>query len=105
MKAALLLTLLSVSFMMGGEYMSKIWATHGGTPKLLAGMACYFCCTIIWFVAMSYHNHLTTLGTIWDMGALASTIVVGILIFKEPVTASQWCGLVLAFVASFLMCR
>jgi multidrug transporter EmrE-like cation transporter len=57
----------------------------------------------LWMPAILLKNHLTTLGTLWNIGAVICTVVVGFFVFHEHVTAVQWVGVGLAFVSCVLL--
>jgi multidrug transporter EmrE-like cation transporter len=86
-----------------GEYLSKIWANNPRWWLAILVPATYACGSVFWLPAIREHNHLTSLGTIWNLGAMMATIAVGALLFSEPVTSRQWAGIVLALLACCLI--
>jgi len=100
---AYLLVMLSLVFFAISESISKLWANE---PRWwLAALVVFFYCLIAltWLPALKEHNHITSLGTFWNMGALLLTVLIGAVLFREDVSMRQWIGIVLAFIACILV--
>ena len=86
-----------------GEYLSKQW---GNAPswKLVALVAlAYAASSILWLPALLHKNQLSTMGVAWVLIALVSTLFLGLFVFHEQLTPSQWFGLGLAAVALYFL--
>lgn len=105
MIGALFFVVFSLSLMGAGEYYSKLWVNSHKPSHMLTSLACYWAGACLWFPALRSYSHLTTLGTIWDLGAVATTMFVGIWLCQEQISTSQWIGLGLAVVACWFLCH
>jgi len=95
--------LVSLLFFALGEAASKLWSEGRTDWWAIAAVAAYITCEVPWLVAIREHGHLTSLGTFWSVGAVVVTILVGMVVFRESITARQGIGLALAFVACWLL--
>jgi uncharacterized membrane protein len=96
--------MLSLLFFALGEAMSKYWASKQYWWLLILAIIAYITCEMPWFVAIKEKNHLTSLATIWSVGSVITTVLLGFFWFKEDVTLSQWIGIGLALIACWLLC-
>ena len=58
---------------------------------------------MFWLPAIKEYNHLTILGTIWNIGAMLCTVFVGTIIFQEKTSLIHWIGVLVAFIACILL--
>lgn len=93
----------SVAFYTAGEYISKTWANSPTTLEVLCVVAASALSALFWLPALFSHNHLAVMGVSWLLLATASTVIVGVPMFGEKLTALQWGGVVLAVVAFVLL--
>jgi drug/metabolite transporter (DMT)-like permease len=98
-----LLVMASLVFFAIGESASKAWANHQRWWLVFVMLLSYCIGSIVWLPAIKEHNHLTSLGTFWNMGAMVITVLVGACAFGEVVSARQWVGIVLALIACWLV--
>lgn len=101
---SLLWILLSLLFFAAGEAASKHWSEH--TDRYwyaVLAVFTYIICEIPWLIALKEKSHLTSLGTLWSIGAVVVTILVGMVWFKETITLKQEIGLGLALVACWFL--
>jgi len=99
---AYLLVAISLVFFTISETFSKLWAND---PRWwLAALVVFFYSLIAltWLPALRAHNNISTIGTIWNMGAVLLTVLIGAA-FHEEVSTRQWIGIALAFVACILV--
>ncbi|OGS36581.1 MAG: hypothetical protein A2293_00845 [Elusimicrobia bacterium RIFOXYB2_FULL_49_7] len=100
---AMTFVFLSLVFFTLGEAASKMWANHPGFRWGAAVVAAYIIGSCLWLPAILSKNHLTSLGTLWNVGAMVGTILVGAVLFRETVSPIQWIGVGLAIVACVLL--
>jgi multidrug transporter EmrE-like cation transporter len=93
----------SLVFFTLGEAASKLWAQSTSWRWAVAVVAAYMIGSCLWLPAILAKNHLTTLGTLWNVGAILCTVFAGAVLFHEQVTALQWCGVVLALGSCVLL--
>jgi multidrug transporter EmrE-like cation transporter len=95
---------LSALFFAAGEVCSKLWANGPPSWKLmLAATVAYLLGSLAWFPALRARNHLCTVGTLWSLGGLVVTVLVGAVLFSEPLTHRQLAGIVVAGLAVWLL--
>ena len=80
-----------------------MWAGNPRWYWMLTVVASYMAGSLVWLPAILSKNHLTSLGTFWNVGALICTVAVGVLVFHEKVTGLQWTGIVFALIACVLL--
>ena len=85
------------------EYWSKLWSL---TPTaLLAGAAVfgYLINVVFWFPALKQHQGLAVLSMIYSLAYCTISVCIGVLLFHEPMSLRQECGVVLAMIAIAMM--
>jgi multidrug transporter EmrE-like cation transporter len=87
----------SAVFFTFGEYFSKKFATSSDLRMAAIAYASYSGATLCWFPALFQKNHLILVGTIWSVSSLIITVILGIAVFDEKLTARISIGLFLAF--------
>lgn len=93
----------SVAFYAVGEYISKTWANSPTTTEVLCVMAASAISALLWLPALFSHNHLASMGTSWLVLATATTVILGVLVFGERLSAIQWTGVIFAIAAFILL--
>mgnify|MGYP001559872783 CR=1 FL=1 len=88
-----------------GEYLSKVWGFDPGWRMGLAAVAAYALSSAAWLPALLYRNQLSTIGIAWEIIAISTTLFLGVVIFRESLTAGQWAGITLGLVALWLLVR
>ncbi len=58
---------------------------------------------LLFLPALSKWNNLAVLGTVWNIGYLFITMALAFFVFHETVTFKQASGIVLGFVAIYLL--
>jgi len=94
---------LSLLFLGAGEIVSMRWARTGQWRYVFLTLLVYMGCTAFWLPAIRERSHLSSLGTIWNIGAVVITVLIGVFVFREEVSPTQWLGIILAFVACVLL--
>jgi multidrug transporter EmrE-like cation transporter len=105
MWAAVAVLLLSGVFQAGGEYFSKIWGLSPHWHAGIIAVVLYAISSAIWLPALLYRDQLSTIGIAWDVIAISATLFLGIIVFHETLTPTQWLGVVLAIIALWLLLR
>ncbi|OGZ26839.1 MAG: hypothetical protein A2365_01420 [Candidatus Nealsonbacteria bacterium RIFOXYB1_FULL_40_15] len=95
--------LISALFFVCGEFLSKLWGNSPSIQMTIIVIVAYAFGSITWLPALLHKNHLATMGTLWLLLATAATIIIGVLIFHEKVTALQGVGIFLALVSMILL--
>ena len=98
-----LFVILSLVFFTLGEAASKLWAKEADWRWAAAVIACYMVGSCLWLPAILAKNHLTSLGTFWNIGAMICTVFAGAVLFHEQVTLLQWAGIGLALISCVLL--
>jgi hypothetical protein len=86
-----------------GEYLSKLWSLRPSNGLALATVAAYALSALAWLPALRAHGSLTVLTTIFAVCTALAGIVIGLSVFREPVTARQLAGIGFALVALILL--
>lgn len=82
-----------------GEYFSKKWALDPKASLAFITTLAYIGGTMTWLPAILLDNRLAILGTIWCLLGATTTVVIGTVIFHEPITNIQKVGLCLTAIA------
>lgn len=88
-----------------GEYVSKLYAN---VPKFyFASIAviAYAGGTIAWLGMMRANNNLALMSIIWVVSSGIMAVLLGVFVFKESLTVTQWIGAILAFVSAYLLVK
>lgn len=88
-----------------GEYFSKLYADNPRTWCAVLSVLSYTATAVLWLPALSRHNHLAVLGTVWTMTATVVTLLVAFLLFHERVNSYQAIGVAVGLVAIYLMSK
>lgn len=86
-----------------GEIMSKKFANTRLYRFAFLNCLASVLSTIAWLPAITKHNILSVVGTIWSLLSVVITVVVGLVLFHEPITLCRVIGLILAFIAIVLL--
>ncbi len=95
--------LLSASFFAAGEFLSKKWGMAPSLGMTVVVVIAYAFGTITWLPSLLHKNQLAVMGTLWLVLATIATVLIGTVVFHEPLNARQWAGVVLALVAFVLL--
>lgn len=86
-----------------GDWFSKKYSMAPGFLLGFYAWACYALTTFCWLPALTKHNSLSLMGTIWAVMTTLTAVLIGVLIFKESLTMIQLVGIVLAVVSIVLL--
>ena len=95
--------IVSAVFFAGGEFLSKRFALNPGWSLLILFIVVDVISAMAWLPAIFERNQLSITGVIWSIVSLMATVLVGILVFNEKLTALQTIGLFMGFVAVVLL--
>lgn len=93
----------SAVFFALGEYLSKKYALEPSWEKVAGILAAYLVSVILWLPAIRETKDLARTGAAWSVLGLAMTVVLGVGVFGERLSGTQWVGLGLAAVAVWLL--
>lgn len=95
--------LLSSVLFAAGEFLSKTFISNPKVSTLLWCMLLYNLGTAPWFFALFYKNELSTTGVIWTLTGVLTTVGIGLVVFKEPITFMTIAGITLAISSLVLL--
>jgi drug/metabolite transporter (DMT)-like permease len=89
-----------------GEAVSKYWA-NARYPYfswlVVICVATYATGSLCWLPAIRERNHLSSLGSLWNAGAMVATVLIGAILFHETISIRQWVGIVFGLCACVLL--
>jgi multidrug transporter EmrE-like cation transporter len=88
-----------------GEYASKIYAMQQTPLRLFILFFAYNLGVALWIPAIVETNKLAIIGAIWAVLSLFATVMIGVLMFGEKLSPSQWIGIVLAAISVYLLAK
>jgi len=86
-----------------GEYSSKEYANTSVLRYGVIAIIGYTINAICFLPALTKMNSLTVLGTIWNLGYVFTTLFIGLIIFREPITTMQMMGLFTGIISIILL--
>lgn len=99
--------LLFISFLIlfeaGADILAKEWQLHSTWLRFAAAIAAYVIANIFWLLALKYGAGLTKGAIIFSVGSAIFAILIGLVLYKEPITRLQIIGLVLGVSALILL--
>jgi spermidine export protein MdtI len=94
---------LSALFFAVGEFLSKKFALSPKSLYVILMLLVYSFGVLAWLPAILQKNTLSITGTIWSVLSLLTTILIGVLIFKEKLNIVGIVGIITAGVAIILL--
>ena len=91
--------IISALFFAVGEFLSKKFALGPKLVYVILILAVYSLGTLAWLPAILQKNSLSVVGTMWSVLSLLTTILIGVLIFKENLSTLGIIGIILAIIA------
>jgi len=82
-----------------GEVLSKEFGNTHRAAFLIAAFVVYSLGTIVWFPSIFEKDQLSIVGVMWSVLSLATTVLIGVLIFHEKLDTMSTIGVILAFAA------
>ena len=93
----------SALFFAAGEFLSKKFALHPTTTLVVIIVVTYSVGVLLWLPAILQKNQLSIVGTMWSVLSLLTTILIGVLVFKENVSLMGFLGIIFAFLSIVLL--
>jgi EamA domain-containing membrane protein RarD len=87
--------LASAAFASWGDYLGKRWVDVGGWKLLVLAILAYEPVCPLWLIALKRRPHLGQMATIWCIVTALVAVVMGIVLFDEKLTRTQWAGVAL----------
>src|SRR5215210_5235853 len=100
---ALMWLILSGLLNAASEYVSKYWGMQQRWYLVVIVALLSATSSITWLPALLHKNQISIMGTGWLLIATITTLFIGLVVFKEQVSATQMTGLGLAVVALILL--
>jgi len=94
---------LSAIFLVGGEFLSKKWGQLPSIGLTVGAVGAYALGGLLWLPALLHRNELARMGMLWYLLTTPATVLLGVLVFHEHLTPTQWVGVVLALIALGLL--
>ena len=86
----------SAIFFAVGEFLSKKFALNPKFLYIIVILVVYSFGVLAWLPAILQKNSLSIVGTMWSVLSLLTTILIGILIFKEKLSMVGIAGMIVA---------
>ena len=93
----------SAIFFAVGEFLSKKFALSPRFLDVILVLIVYSFGVLAWLPAILQKNSLSIVGTMWSVLSLLTTILIGILIFKEKLSMVGIAGMIMAIIAIILL--
>lgn len=96
---AYLWIILSALFFAMGEYLSKQWGIRPTVWLATLIVSVYALSSLLWLPSLLYKNEIAFMGRLWLLLATVASLIVGLAIYQERLTLSQWIGVGLGVIA------
>jgi len=93
----------SALFFAVGEFLSKKFALNPKLLYVILMLVAYSFGVLVWLPAILQRNSLSIVGTMWSVLSLLTTILIGVLIFKEKLSTVGIAGMAMAIIAIILL--
>jgi multidrug transporter EmrE-like cation transporter len=97
--------IISTLFFALGEFLSKKFSLNPKITYVIYILIIYSLGVLAWLPAILQKNQLSIVGTIWSVLSLLTTILIGVLVFKEKLEFTGVLGIILAFIAIILLSK
>jgi multidrug transporter EmrE-like cation transporter len=85
------------------EGVSKYWAMERHWYLIVVVATLSATSSILWLPSLLHKNQLSIMGTGWLLIATVTTLFLGLVVFREQLTVTQWIGIILAVLALSLL--
>jgi drug/metabolite transporter (DMT)-like permease len=82
---------------------SKEWSIHGGWVRWLAGMGGYVIATAFWLMILKNGYTISKGVVLFSVSTLIAGLIIGLIIYKEPVNKLQAAGILIGIVSVILL--
>ena len=86
-----------------GEYTSKLYSLNPRADMAAASVLSYGMTALFWLPALTHTQSISTTGVLWAVLYAVITLMIGVLLFHEPITLIQAAGIVLALISIILI--
>lgn len=84
-------------------YGVKHYSKHKKVEMVIMSMICYAGIPLFLYLAISMGHGLATINTAWNVISTLYGILIGVVIFNEPVGSMQWFGALFSFTGLILI--
>lgn len=99
----ILFLLLLIGFEAVADILAKEWEIKSGAHRFILSIIGYVLANVFWLVALKYGAGLTRGAILFSVGSAILAIVIGLLMYKESLTALQMLGVGFGLVAIILL--
>lgn len=85
------------------DIFAKEWSIHHGPLLWIWAIGAYVIANTFWLIAMRNGAELSIGAVIFSLSSEFLAVFLGLIIYKEPITALQRAGVVLGFVSPLLI--
>ena len=100
---AIVWLVISALFFACGEFLSKKFAIHPSVYLVVAVVVIDAISTLAWLPAILQKNQLSIVGAMWSVLSLLTTVLIGLIIFREHLNLTAILGIIFAFIAIGLL--
>jgi multidrug transporter EmrE-like cation transporter len=93
----------SAIFFAIGEFLSKKFALNPKFLYVIIILIIYSFGVLAWLPAILQKNQLSIVGVMWSVLSLLTTVLIGVLIFREKLNIIGIAGIILAIIAIILL--
>ncbi len=90
-----LFIILLILFEACADILAKEWSLNSNWVRFVAAIGAYVVANIFWLIALKYGVGLTKGAIIFSVGSALFAIIIGLILYKEPVTRLEIIGIVL----------
>lgn len=85
------------------DIISKEYQIHAGWVRFSGAILAYIIANIFWLISLRNGAGLTKGAIIFSVGSAVLAIVIGLALYKEPVTRIQMYGVILGLISIILL--
>ena len=94
---------LSCSALIYGEYLSKLYANNPSWRLMIGATLVYGLCGLLWLPALTQRNQLVIMGAVWDIMGVIGVLFLGLVVFKEQLSPTNYAGVGLGVISLVLL--
>lgn len=85
------------------DILAKQWQLSPGVLRFTLAISAYVVANTFWLISLQHGAGLTKGAIIFSVGSAVMAIIIGLLLYKEPVTKLQIVGIALGLLALVLL--
>lgn len=85
------------------DIIAKEFQLHSGWMRFAGAILAYIVANVFWLISLREGAGLTKGAIIFSVGSAVLAIVIGLILYKEPVTKLQLLGVLLGFISIILL--